>query len=56
MLTNMEVAIVRFRENTPDIAALHDKEKGDWKKLTLEEKKACMCYENYFLHTLLFGI
>lgn len=31
---------VRFKENTPDVMALREKEKGDWKKLTLDEKKA----------------
>ncbi|KAG8240425.1 hypothetical protein J437_LFUL003139 [Ladona fulva] len=31
---------IRFKENTPDIQALREKEKGDWKKLTMEEKKA----------------
>ncbi|XP_059474377.1 cytochrome c oxidase subunit 4 isoform 1, mitochondrial [Neocloeon triangulifer] len=31
---------VRFLENTPDILALREKEKGDWKKLSVEEKKA----------------
>ncbi|XP_061723811.1 cytochrome c oxidase subunit 4 isoform 1, mitochondrial-like [Cydia pomonella] len=31
---------VRFRPDTPDIKVLREKEKGDWKKLTLEEKKA----------------
>lgn len=31
---------VRFRANTPDVLALREKEKGDWKKLTIEEKKA----------------
>ncbi|KAK8748682.1 hypothetical protein OTU49_015943 [Cherax quadricarinatus] len=31
---------IRFKENTPDIQALREKEKEDWKKLTLEEKKA----------------
>ncbi|XP_041375321.1 cytochrome c oxidase subunit 4 isoform 1, mitochondrial-like [Gigantopelta aegis] len=30
---------IRFKENTPDVLALRMKEKGDWKKLTLEEKK-----------------
>jgi len=30
---------IRFRENTPDVLALRQKEKGDWKKLTLDEKK-----------------
>ena len=32
---------VRFRENTPDVMSLREKEKGDWKNLTLEEKKTC---------------
>jgi len=31
---------VRWKENTPDIMALREKEKGDWKKLSIEEKKA----------------
>ncbi|CAH1640521.1 unnamed protein product [Spodoptera littoralis] len=30
---------VRFRADTPDIKVLREKEKGDWRKLTLEEKK-----------------
>ncbi|XP_063702868.1 cytochrome c oxidase subunit 4 isoform 1, mitochondrial-like [Culicoides brevitarsis] len=31
---------IRYKENTPDIMALREKEKGDWKKLSLEEKRA----------------
>ena len=31
---------IRFKENTPESNALREKEKGDWKKLTLDEKKA----------------
>ncbi|CAH2251958.1 jg13830 [Pararge aegeria aegeria] len=31
---------VRFRPDTPDIKILREKEKGDWRKLTVEEKKA----------------
>ncbi|CAL1297662.1 unnamed protein product [Larinioides sclopetarius] len=31
---------IRFRENTAQSKALREKEKGDWKQLTLEEKKA----------------
>merc|ERR1712055_727182 len=31
---------IRFKENTPDVQALHEKAKGDWKKLSMEEKKA----------------
>jgi cytochrome c oxidase subunit 4 len=30
---------VRFKENSKDIVALRAKEKGDWKSLSLEEKK-----------------
>lgn len=32
---------IRFKEDTPEIKALKEKEKGDWKNLTLEEKKNC---------------
>lgn len=39
---------IRFRENTPESDALRAKEKEDWKKLTLEEKKACKyIFKNY---------
>jgi len=31
---------IRWREDTPEIKALKDKEKGDWKKLSIEDKKA----------------
>ncbi|XP_059061336.1 cytochrome c oxidase subunit 4 isoform 1, mitochondrial-like [Achroia grisella] len=31
---------VRFKENTRDICALREKERGDWKLLCCEEKKA----------------
>lgn len=31
---------IRFKEDTPDIKALREKERGDWSKMTLEEKKA----------------
>lgn len=31
---------IRYKESTPDIQMLREKEKGDWGKLTLEEKKA----------------
>ncbi|XP_050667844.1 cytochrome c oxidase subunit 4 isoform 1, mitochondrial-like [Leptidea sinapis] len=31
---------IRFQADNPDIQALRQKEKGDWRKLTLEEKKA----------------
>lgn len=32
---------IRFKEPTADILALREKEKGDWKKLSMDEKKAC---------------
>merc|ERR1712080_397823 len=41
---------IRFQEDTGAIAALRTKEKGDWKKLTLEEKKAL--YRASFCQTL----
>jgi cytochrome c oxidase subunit 4 len=31
---------VRFRENSADVVALREKEKGDWNALTLDEKRA----------------
>ncbi|KAG8188202.1 hypothetical protein JTE90_021224 [Oedothorax gibbosus] len=31
---------IRFRENTSESRALREKEKGDWKKLSVAEKKA----------------
>lgn len=31
---------IRFRETTPDVQAIQQKEKGDWKKLSIEDKKA----------------
>lgn len=31
---------IRFKENTKEILALREKEKGDWNKLSLHEKKA----------------
>jgi len=45
---------VRFRENSSEVMALREKEKGDWHKLTLEEKKACKCSDciAYCVHIL----
>lgn len=31
---------IRWKENTSDVKALREKEKGDWKKLSMQEKKA----------------
>jgi len=41
---------IRFRANTPDVLQLREKEKGDWRKLSLEEKKAV--YRSSFRMTL----
>ncbi|XP_023015509.2 cytochrome c oxidase subunit 4 isoform 1, mitochondrial-like [Leptinotarsa decemlineata] len=30
---------IRYQESTPEIKALYEKQKGDWKRLTKEEKK-----------------
>ncbi|XP_068206819.1 cytochrome c oxidase subunit 4 isoform 1, mitochondrial [Palaemon carinicauda] len=38
--TDFPMPAIRFKENTPDVQALREKEKGDWSKLTIEEKKA----------------
>ena len=31
---------IRFKEETSEIAKIREKETGDWKKMTVEEKKA----------------
>merc|ERR1711890_171357 len=41
---------IRFKEDKGEIAVLREKEKGDWKKLTLEEKK--VLYRASFCQTL----
>jgi len=41
---------IRFKEDTPDILKLKEKEKGDWKKLTVHEKKEL--YRASFCQTL----
>ena len=41
---------IRFKEDKGEIAALREKEKGDWKKLTMEEKKTL--YRASFCQTL----
>merc|ERR1712088_988032 len=41
---------IRFKEDAGDIALLREKEKGDWKKMTKEEKKAL--YRASFCQTL----
>lgn len=40
---------IRFQEATPEIKALREKEKGDWKKLSIQEKKAL--YRHSFCQT-----
>ncbi|KAK0180876.1 hypothetical protein PV327_003211 [Microctonus hyperodae] len=39
-LEDFPMPAIRFKETTPDIQILKDKEKGDWKKLSIEDKKA----------------
>ena len=34
---------IRWEADTPEIAALRKKEKGDWKQLSVNEKKQCKC-------------
>lgn len=41
---------IRFGKNSPEIMALREKEKGDWKELTLEERKRL--YRHSFRQTL----
>jgi len=40
---------IRWKEDTPEIKVLKEKEKGDWKKLSVEEKKAL--YRSSFCQT-----
>lgn len=37
---------VRWKEDTPEIAALREKAKNDWASLTIAEKKTC----NFFIY------
>ncbi|KZC06169.1 PREDICTED: cytochrome c oxidase subunit 4 isoform 1, mitochondrial-like [Dufourea novaeangliae] len=48
--TDYPMPAIRFKANTPDIMALREKEKGDWKKLSIDEKKAL--YRASFCQTL----
>merc|ERR1712223_1865853 len=41
---------IRFKEDTGEIAKLREKEKGDWKKMTIEEKR--VLYRASFCSTL----
>ena len=41
---------IRFKEDTPEIMKIKEKEKGDWKKLTTHEKKEL--YRASFCQTL----
>lgn len=41
---------IRFKEDTPEIGKLREKEKGDWKKMTVAEKKEL--YRASFCQTL----
>ncbi|UXI19170.1 slowmo protein [Sarcoptes scabiei] len=48
--TDMPYPAIRFREETEEITRLREKEKNDWKQLTLEEKKKL--YRHSFCLTL----
>jgi len=47
---NAPFPAIRFKEETAEIAKIRIKEQGDWKKMTLEEKKAL--YRHSFCQTL----
>ncbi|XP_054004882.1 cytochrome c oxidase subunit 4 isoform 1, mitochondrial-like [Hylaeus anthracinus] len=48
--TDYPMPAIRFKANTPDVMALREKEKGDWKKLSIEEKK--QLYRASFCQTI----
>lgn len=50
----MPYPAIRFREETDEIKALREKEKGDWKSLTLEEKRKRNKVDWFCLHLLIF--
>ena len=45
---------IRFKEATPEVLQLQEKEKGDWKALSVEEKKACKLAFCYLIAFCLF--
>jgi hypothetical protein len=48
---------IRWEADTPAIAALRKKEQGDWKQLSVAEKKQCkFSRRNFFGKTFLFSI
>jgi len=46
---NNPLPAIRFKEDTPDILALREKERGNWKNLSIEEKKSL--YRSSFCST-----
>lgn len=56
-IPQMPFPAIRFRENTSDNLALREKERNDWKSLTLEEKKSlyrisfCQTYAEMYAPT-----
>lgn len=46
---DLPMPAIRFREETADILKLREKEKGDWKNLTLEEKKKCKFFVSFII-------
>ncbi|XP_076370874.1 cytochrome c oxidase subunit 4 isoform 1, mitochondrial-like [Tachypleus tridentatus] len=47
--TDFPMPAIRFKENSQEITALREKEKGDWKTLSMDEKK--MLYRASFCQT-----
>ena len=47
---HFKTLLARFKEDVGDVAKLREKEKGDWKKMTVEEKKSL--YRASFCQTL----
>lgn len=43
---------IRWAEETAEIAAIRNKEKGEWKNLTIDEKKACL-YHLKRIHSII---
>ena len=46
---------IRWEADTPEIVELKEKEKGDWKQLTIDEKKRCISLLGFYRLFLLIG-
>ena len=45
---------IRFKEETAEITALRKREEGDWKQLSLDEKKACEFFVLWRDHSMVW--